>query len=211
MKGRAIPYSRQEMVWLEANRLLPIAEYHRAFCDRFGRGDVRPVNLHSLRKRMGWKVGRTGRFPKAHVPHNKGKHFDAGGRSVETRFKKGQLSGRAAERVKSIGTERLSKDGYRERKIHNGLPMQSRWRAIHLLEWEAVHGPVPAGHALKCLDGDRQNTDPSNWELVSRSMLPRLAGGAHKQYVSFDHAEPELRPALLAAAKIEQRSREARR
>jgi hypothetical protein len=31
--------------------------------------------------------------------------------------------------------------------------------------------------ALKCLDGNKQNTDPSNWEAVPRALLPRLAGG----------------------------------
>ncbi|MET3587838.1 hypothetical protein ABID21_003969 [Pseudorhizobium tarimense] len=31
MKGTQIPHSEAEMQWLEENRLLPIADYHRAF------------------------------------------------------------------------------------------------------------------------------------------------------------------------------------
>ena len=47
-----------------------------------------------------------------------------------------------------------------ERKIHDGLPLQSRWRAVHLLNWEAINGPIPKSHCLKCLDGNRLNVAP---------------------------------------------------
>lgn len=46
MKGRAIPYSADEMAWLEANRLMVISDYHAAFVARFGRDDVSLINLH---------------------------------------------------------------------------------------------------------------------------------------------------------------------
>src|SRR5882724_9663795 len=63
-KGRHRRFSAEEMSWLEANHALPIADYHRAFVAEFSRDDVRPQNLHALRKRMGWKTGRTGQFEK---------------------------------------------------------------------------------------------------------------------------------------------------
>lgn len=211
MRGRAIQYNAEEMAWLEANRLLPISEYHRAFCETFGRDDASPVNLHSLRKRKGWKTGRTGCFEKGLVPHNKGKPHPARGRSAQTQFKKGGRSGVAAKLYKPIGTERLCKDGYLERKIHDGMPLQSRWRAVHLVEWEAINGPVPEGMALKCLDGNRLNTDPSNWELVPRAILPRLAGGTRKSKVAYDDAPAELKPIIMAVAKLEHQARERHR
>ena len=34
---------------------------------------------------------------------------------------------------------------------------------------------MPAGMCLKC-KGGRSDTDPSNWELIPRALLPRLAG-----------------------------------
>ena len=67
--------------------------------------------------------------------------------SAQTQFKKGERTGRAAELYKPIGSERLHVSGYLERKIHDGLPMQSRWRFVHLLNWEAENGPVPEGMA----------------------------------------------------------------
>lgn len=216
MKGRAIPYSPTEMAWLEANRRMVISDYHREFCAAFGRADVSLVNLHSLRKRKGWLVGRTGRFEPGQAPVNKGKRCPegAGGRhpnAKRTQFQPGVRRGVAVRLYKPIGSERLSKEGYLERKIHDGLPLRSRWRAVHLVEWEAQNGPIPTGHALKCLDGDRLNTAPSNWECVSRGVLARLNAGRFKRRLAFDAAHPEVKPAVMALAKLEQGAHEARK
>lgn len=212
MKGRDIPYSAEELAWLSSNRRMVISEYAASFNAKFGR-DISARNLHALRKRKGWKTGRTGCFPKGNVPHNAGKPCEPGRggnhpNARKTQFKKGGMSGRARALYKPIGSERLCKDGYLERKIHDGMPFQSRWRAVHLIEWEAVNGPMPKGHALKCLDGNRLNTDPANWEAIPRALLPRLAGGTRKTKVAYDDAPDELKPAILAVAKLEYAARE---
>lgn len=210
MKGHPISYSAAEIAWLEANRLMVISDYHREFCARFGR-QVTASHLHSLRKRKGWKTGRTGCFQKGSDPVNKGVKCAPGTGGLhpnarKTQYRLGNRTGRAALHYKPIGTERLSKNGYRERKVHDGLPMQSRWKVVHRIEWEAVHGPVPAGMALKC-KGDRLNTDPSNWELVSRSLLPRLNGGRNRKHIAYDEAPDDLKPAILAVAKLDDAAR----
>ncbi|HEX8485729.1 HNH endonuclease [Sphingomonas sp.] len=201
MKGKPIRYSAVELAWLEANRLLPIGEYAVGFAEAFGRA-VDPRNLHGLRKRKGWRTGRTGQFAKGLVSHNAGKPMPSRGRSSETQFKPGQLSGTALLNRKPVGFERLSKDGYLERKIHDGLPYRSRWRAVHLIRWEELNGRVPAGHCLKNLTGDRLDTDPSNWRLISRALLPRLNGGTHKKLLAYDQASPDVKPTLLALAEL---------
>ncbi|RDE04664.1 HNH endonuclease signature motif containing protein [Sphingomonas aracearum] len=208
MKGRAILYSAEELTWLEANHLLPIGDYHAAFVRAFERSDVKAGHLHALRKRQGWRTGRTGRFETGREPMNKGQPCPEGkgGRHPNaraTQFRKGQRSGVAVRLYKPIGTERLSKEGYLERKIHDGLPLQSRWRGVHLLRWEEINGPVPKGHALKCLDGDRLNTDPSNWCCLPRAVLARLNGGRHKTRLAYDQAAPEVRPTILAMAQLQ--------
>lgn len=215
MKGVWIKYSAEEMAWLEANRTLPISDYHAAFCAKFGR-DVSAGNLHALRKRKGWRTGRTGCFAKGQEPFNKGKPCapGTGGRhpnARKTQFKKGNRTGQANLNYQPIGTERLNEDGYLERKIHDGMPLQSRWRLVHLVEWEAINGPIPEGQCLKSIDGDRSNTDPSNWQMIPRALLPRLNGGRFKKHLAYDEAVPEVRPALLTIAKIEHRARELRR
>lgn len=216
MKGHPIRYSAEEMAWLETHRLLPISDYHAAFVARFQR-DIDARNLHALRKRQGWKTGRTGCFTKGQAPANKGKRCPpgVGGRhpnAQATQFRKGHgRSGVAVDLYKPIGTERQSKDGYLERKIHDGLPLQSRWRAVHLIEWETVNGAIPKGYCLKALDGDRNNLALENWVLISRSLLPALNGGPHKRRLAYDAAPAELKPTLLALAQVETRARKLRR
>lgn len=212
MKGRATRFSSTELEWLEANREMQIRDYHTSFAARFGRDDVSASNLHALRKRKGWKTGRSGRFEKGQSSWNKGKPQPSRGRSSETQFKPGVRQGVAARLYKPVGFERVTRDGYVERKIHDGMPLQSRWRAVHLIRWEELHGRLADGHALKCLDGNKANTDPANWVAIPRSLLPRLNGGnPHRELLAFDKAEPELRPALLALAKIEHAARLARK
>lgn len=204
MKGHWITYSAAEREWLKANCTLVIGEYHRQFCERFGR-DVSAHNLHALRKRNGWRTGRTGCFEKGQEPHNLGKSMPFNPRSAATQFKKGHRP----HNTNYLGHERVSKDGYveisiDERNPHTGF--ERRYVLKHRWLWEKANGPVPSGMALKCL-GERTNTDPSNWVLVPRAILPRLAGGRRKQHVAYDEAPDELKPAILAVAKLDHLAR----
>lgn len=209
MKGRAIPYTHAELRWLKARAGMPRRELYDAFCARFGRTDVSLDALKALCKRRGWLKGRTGRFPKGQAPPNKGKKGFSPPGSEKGWFRPGTRQGVAMRLYKPIGTERMSKDGYIERKINDDLPLQARWRAVHLIRWEAVNGPVPDGHCLKCLDGCRRNTDPDNWLPIPRALLPRLAGRWNN--LSFEDAEPEIRRYILAAARLQHAARELRR
>jgi hypothetical protein len=213
VRGQSIKYSDAEIAWLEANRTLPIGDYTAAFNAAFGRAE-KTANLHALRKRRRWKTGRTGHFSRGQDPVNKGQKCPPGqgGRhpnAVRTQFQQGRRQGVAVNLYKPIGTERVS-DGYLTRKVNDDMPLQKRWRAVHLINWEALHGPIPEGHCLKCL-GDKTNTDPSNWKLIPRAMLPALAGGHRKNRPGYDGAADELKPTLMALAEIEDRARNLRR
>lgn len=64
------------------------------------------------------------RFRKGHAPHNKGRPFPVAATNPNcrrTQFKKGERRGVAVKLWKPIGTERISKDGYLERKVNNDL------------------------------------------------------------------------------------------
>lgn len=117
--------------------------------------------------------GRRSQFHKGMTSWNKGISYQAGGRSAETRFKPGQRTGRANALYRPVGTERISKDGYLERKINDGEMLQRRWRAVHILEWEAANGPLPKGYAVVFKDGNKQNITLDNLELISRADLMR--------------------------------------
>lgn len=205
MKGRQIHYSDEERSFLEWRQAFSRRELHAAFVARFGRTDIKLDDIKALCSRNGWLTGRTGGFEKGSTPFNKGKPHPARGRAVETQFKKGCMAGAAAAKYKPIGTERLTKDGYLERKVHDDLPLRSRWQLVHVLLWEELNGPIPKGQALKCLDGDRRNTTPSNWRPVPRALLARLGGRYGRGY---DAAPSELKPTILAIAELEHAARE---
>jgi len=124
------------------------------------------------------------RFPKGNVPANKGLRRPGygPGRMKATQFQPGTRQGVAMALYKPIGTERISKDGYLERKTHDELPSgicrteanrlrQRRWRPVHILVWESEHGPLPKGHALAFKNGDKRDIRLDNLECITRAEL----------------------------------------
>lgn len=204
-KGRATAYTKAELTWIKRHRKLSRRELHSAFVKMFARAQVTPDALKGVLSRRGWRTGRDGRFARGSVPANKGKKMPYNANSARTRFKKG---GRPAN-TKYAGHERVDKNGYilisvEETNPHTGF--ERRYVLKHKRLWERMHGPVPKGMALKC-KGDRLNTDPSNWELVPRGLLPRLNGKSGRGY---DYAPQDLKPTIMAVAKLEHRLREKR-
>lgn len=209
MKGTPIPYSEAELSWLEARCTEPRRSVHEEFCKVFGRNDVSLQNVTSLCKRNGWFTGRTGQFAAGQIAHNKGKKCPPGkgGRhpnSRRTQFKKGQVP----HTFRGAGHERIdNKDGYVIMIVDELNPWTGAGtRPVHKHRylWEKQNGPIPEGHVLKCLDGDKTNTDPSNWEAIPRTMLPYLGGF---RGIDYDAAEPEVKPAIMAIAKLRHKAR----
>lgn len=125
--------------------------------------------------------GLSSRFTKGAVPFNKGLRRPEGwapGRMAETQFKAGEMRGAAQKNYVPIGTERISKDGYLERKVTDDHPVPTRrWVAVHRLVWEAANGPIPAGHAVVFRKGMRtalpSEITKERLELVTRAELMR--------------------------------------
>jgi hypothetical protein len=206
MRGAKIRYSEAELAWIEARQAMPRADLHAAFKAAFGRPDVSFENLRALCKRCGWLTGRDGRYHPGQTPLNKGERRPGCTRGSKTWFKPGTPAPNAHE----VGQERVRGDGYVEVMVaetnpYTGAPR--RYVLKHRVAWEAENGPLPTGHVLKSLDGDRKNTCSENWVAVPRGLLPRLNGRFGRNY---DVAAPELRPTLLAISKLEHAAREAR-
>lgn len=115
--------------------------------------------------------GRATQFAKGLTPWNKGQSYHAGGRSSETQFKPGVRQGRALSLYQPVGSLRIDRDGYLQRKINDDKPFHKRWRAEHLVIWEEANGPLPKGHAVIFKDGDKTHITLDNLELVSRYEL----------------------------------------
>ena len=193
--GKWINWTPKELTWIEKNRKMERAKTFKLFSKKFERNNITFIAYKALCKRNGWKTGRNGCFPKGHVPDNKGKKMPFNANSAKTQFKKGGLP----FNKKPIGYEMVNRYGYVNRKI-NDLPGGNAFRAVHIIRWEELNGPIPEGHCLKCLSDDKTNTDPENWELIPRAILLRLNG---KWAVPYDSAPDELKPAILATAKLQ--------
>lgn len=130
--------------------------------------------------RLDGRKGSGTRFAKGLTPWNKGQPGSTG---LHVNCKTHQFRpGRPAAESRNyvpIGTERLTKDGYLERKVTDDPRLVSarRWVAVHRLVWEAAHGPVPAGQVVVFRPGQK-TTDASaitldRIELVTRQELMR--------------------------------------
>lgn len=125
---------------------------------------------HACRLRHGDEVGADFRFKPGHEPWNKGTHYVAGGRSAVNRFRPGN---RPLTWV-PIGTVREDGDGYLKRKVRDDAPAgKSRfnWVFVHRELWERHHGPIPRGHAVVFINGDKKDIRIENLELLTQREL----------------------------------------
>lgn len=154
--------------------------YRRAAYMGLRKSDAYYADGSNGRLAPGTAKGRDTRFQPGLVPWNKGlKGFKAGGRSAETRFKKGEMWGAAQHNYLPIGTLRLSKDGYLERKVTDdrNIAPARRWVGVHRLVWQAAHGPIPKSHAVVFLPGrftnELEKLTLDRLELITRRELLR--------------------------------------
>jgi hypothetical protein len=127
------------------------------------------------------------RFPKGNIPHNKGKKMPA---HVYQKVKSTMFAkGGTPHNAKYDGYERISKDGYIERRISKGV-----FRMVHVLNWEAVYGPVPANCIIVFKDKNRMNCVIENLECITRE-----ENCARNSIVRYPH---ELRQLIHIQSKL---------
>lgn len=139
------------------------------------------------------RSGKRTRFKAGHEAWNKGTRYQAGGRSIETRFKKGHRNGQAARNYRPIGSHRVNQDGYLERKTTDDEPVPvRRWTAVHRLVWEEAHGPIPPKHTVRFKPGCF-TTDP---ELITADKLECISMAENMRRNSV-HNLPEPLPQII--------------
>ena len=120
------------------------------------------------------------RFHAEQSPWNKGIPGSTGNHpnTKRTQFKPGRRPEEASN-YQPIGTLRICKDGYLQRKITDdpALHPRRRWVAVHRLVWEEVNGPMPKGFIVVFKPG-MASTDPAEItidrvELITRAELMR--------------------------------------
>lgn len=107
-------------------------------------------------------AGRVYRFRKGHKTWNKGLSVDIGGK--ETRFSKGHRP----QTWRPVGSERIDRDGILWRKVSD-TRKRTDWKAVHVMAWEALNGPLPRGKFVVFADRNQRNFAPSNLLAVTRA------------------------------------------
>lgn len=118
------------------------------------------------------------RFQKGRVPANKGLRRPGwfSGRMRETQFKKGALPQTTHPDFYVLGALRINADGYID--IRTSFKRGAMgWTGLHRYLWMQAHGPIPPGHLIRFIDGDRDNVVLGNLEIIS------MADNARRNYI----------------------------
>lgn len=142
------------------------AVYNRARKLGLKKSDAYLASPAACRLRRGDNIGGATRFPPGHRPHNAGlKGWRAGGRSAVSQFKPGNRP----HTWQPIGSERTTDEGYLQRKLTDTGNTRRDWVCLHVLAWEAVHGPVPRGQIVVFKNRDKRDIRLENLELITRA------------------------------------------
>lgn len=146
----------------------------------------------ACRLRRGDHPGIAFQFKSGHVPANKGLRRPgwSPGRMAETQFKKGNHP----HTWKPMGTTRVTKDGYLERKASDTGRPRRDWIGEHVLLWRKAHGRIRPGHAVVFQDGNKRNIVLRNLECITRRELLRRN--------KIHHYPPELKETILLVGKL---------
>ncbi len=141
--------------------------------------------------------GSAHRFPKGHVPANKGKPNPGAGGA--TKFKPGRPAHEAHNYV-PIGTEKVNQDGYLVRKITDDptLAPVRRWESVHRLVWSEAHGPIPIRHMVAFKPG--MHTTVS--ELITLDRLELVSQADWMKRHTFHQYGPEVAHAVVLRGAI---------
>ena len=178
--------------WGEVERLLLLANYADSRTDDLAKVLGRPVgHIYQMADRLGLRKSaaylesdnacriqrgkqhesmKATQFKPGSVSWNKGKHYVAGGRSAETRFK----AGAQPQTWRAIGTYAVDGDGLLKLKVSDLRdPPRRDWIYVHRQVWERANGPIPPGGIVRFKEGrktaDKALIVPDALELVTRA------------------------------------------
>lgn len=134
--------------------------YGRADLLNLKKSDAYIASPAACRLRRGDNVGAEFRFKKGMTTWNKGmKGLHIGGK--ETQFKKGTKP----PNWKPVGYIRLTRDGYYEMKMAEGM---QKFELLHRVIWERCNGSIPKGQICIFLDGNAKNLEVTNLALMTK-------------------------------------------
>lgn len=181
-------------------------EVARLVNERFGEGTITPKQVLAFKKNHHLHSGLEGKFKKGSVPYIKGKKLEEVltpeglERSKTTRYKKGNIPWTR----KPIGTISKARDGYLWIKYRESRGNKGRdgWMQLHRYIWQQHNGPIPDGHIVIFLDGNRENCDIRNLAAVSKAEHIEMTRSELRS------GDPDLTATGIAVAKLITTTRE---
>lgn len=174
----------------------PVKDWVDKFNEQFGTNKSKSA-LSGSCKRFGIKSGRTGKFEKGHISHNKGKPHPLRGKAKETAF--GGVRSNRPDDEKPLGATRIcNKDGYLLVKVRMGT---NAYELSHRILWEQHHGEIPPNHVIRFYDNSPEklaNPTIDNLFMVSRPVHCRLT------QMKLSDIPMEHKETMILIAKIEQ-------
>lgn len=167
VKSRARPvWTDERVAFLRDNGLdRSTEELTRLISDHFGY-QFSEEQVRAARRVYGAPSGRDTRFKPGQESYQKGRQLSS--KQLEqmrpTMFKPGHIPANWVP----VGTVRKNTDGYWIVKTSDTGLQREKWRFVHRLIWEELHGPILKGQYVTFLDGNKDNLDPDNLVLISR-------------------------------------------
>lgn len=156
------------------------------------------IKAYTSRKHL--HNGFTGKFEKGHTSHNKGKKGIYYEGVERTWFKKGHVP----INHKKVGSIRKDVDGYLLKKVAE----PRTWKFLHRLVWEECNGPIPKGYVVTFLDGNKENVDISNLELISQNEnLILMRNGLRSDNADFTRCGIAIAKSISAVSDAKKRKK----
>ncbi|MEZ6854167.1 HNH endonuclease signature motif containing protein [Halodesulfovibrio aestuarii] len=200
-KGKFQMFTKEQIAFIkDGYKRMTIRELAEELNTTYGLS-VTHSQLNSFVKRNKIRSGRTGQFPKGHVPWSASVAGKGILKANKTSFKKGNVPAN----VRPMHAERINKDGFIEIKIDEPNPFtghDTRFKCKHVWLWEQAYGAVPKGQCIRFKDGDKMNCVLGNLEMVNQQENLQLNRMGHNSLPE------ELKPSSMAIAKLTVKTRE---
>lgn len=198
-KGYFKPFTKQDEQFIKDNfLLLPVKQIAKKLDASWGRV-MRFLKNNNLEipKELIEQRRLEGRKQKGDIPFNKGlkqsEYMSKEGieRTKGTRFKKG----RKPHNTKQKGQIVSIKDSHNDLTYKYIKIKDNNWVLYHKYLWEKVNGKIPDNLILRFKDGDTNNVNIDNLELITRT---------ENMYRNSRHNYPvEIIPSLVLIKKLE--------
>lgn len=203
LKGKSKVFTEAQVEFIKSGyRSMTLAELTAAFAKAFPETPATEKRIRAFTRNHKILSGRSGHFEKGRIPWTAGKAGTGILKANAGSFKKGSTP---ANR-NPLYSERKRVDGYLEIKVPERNPFTgapTRYRLKHQWVWEQVNGPIQDGQILRFKDGNRENCDIDNLELMDRGLH------AHLNKAGYNDAPVELKRTIKLMCQVRQAVRAA--